>query len=67
MTTFALSKSGETYKQIVYAISGEEPPFAVGTQAVLYGTASEAYSVLVEGGTIQNFPRVEVAFYEQVN
>lgn len=67
VTTFALSKSGETYKQIVYAISSEEPPFAVGTQAVLYGTASEAYSVLVEGGTIQNFPRVEVAFYEQVN
>lgn len=67
VTTFALTKSGENYKQVVYAISSEEPPYSIGSKAVLYGTASETYTVLVEGGTIKNYPRVEVSFYEQAD
>lgn len=62
--TFALDKSGDTYKNIIYVIATEEPAYALGTRITLYGKASGAYSVLEEDGNIKNYPRVEAYFFE---
>lgn len=61
---FAMKKSGETYKEIVYVISGEAPGFAPGDQVILYGTADETYSRLTEGNTLESYPRVNAFLFE---
>ncbi len=61
---FALAKSGDTYKQICYAIFTEDPKVTEGAQGTLYGMAAETYSVLSEGGEIKMHPRIEGYFIE---
>ena len=61
---FAEKKSGETYKDFVYIISKQNPGFAVGDHVTVYGVASEIYSRLTEGNTVENFPRVEGMIFE---
>ena len=60
----ATSRSGENYKNIVYLICTEEPTFETGAKVTVYGTATGTYSKLIEGGTIETYPRVEAAFFE---
>lgn len=62
--TFALKKSGDTYKEIVYVITTQEPYYQVGDKIKLYGRASGAYSLLDADGDIKNYPRVEAYFFE---
>ena len=60
----ALKESKGQYSQIVYLICTQEPAFAVGDKVKAYGTASGTYSKLVEGGTLENYPRLQVAIIE---
>ena len=61
---FAEKKSGETYKDFVYIICTEDPSCAVNDHVKAYGVASEIYSRLTEGNTVENFPRVEGLIFE---
>lgn len=64
VVTLALTKSGSTYKDIVYLICTEEPPYAVDTQVKVYGRTNGAYSVLNDEGNVKNYPRLDVYFFE---
>lgn len=68
VVTLALTRNNSgTYKDIVYVICEEEPPFAVGTQVKLYGRASGSYSVLDDEGNVKNYPRLDAYFFDPVN
>ncbi len=61
---YALSKSGDNYKEICYVVFTEDPGVQPGAKGVLYGMAAETYSVLTEGGEIKMYPRIEGYFIE---
>lgn len=61
---YALDKSGDNYKEICYVIFTEDPAVSTGDEGVLFGMASETYSVLTEGGEIKMYPRIEGYFIE---
>lgn len=61
---YALSKSGDNYKEICYVVFTEDPGVQPGSMGVLYGMAAETYSVLTEGGEIKMYPRIEGYFIE---
>ena len=61
---FAMKKSGEIYKEILYAISADRPAFSAGDTVKMYGTADETYSRLSEGNTVENYPRVIAVLFE---
>ncbi len=64
---FALTKSGATYKDIVYLICKEEPQYAVFSKVKMYGTLSEnTYIEIVEGSGTSEYPRFELLFFESV-
>lgn len=65
LVKFALSKSGENYKEICYVIFTEDPAVSPGDFGTLYGTAAQTYSVMTEGGSISMFPRIEGYFIEK--
>ncbi len=65
---FALSKSGTTYKDIVYLICKEEPQYALFDKVRMYGTLSEnTYIEIVEGSGTSEYPRFELLFFEDVS
>ena len=61
---YADKKSGETYKDFVYIICAEDPGVSINDHVKAYGVASEIYSRLTEGNTVENFPRVEGLIFE---
>lgn len=62
--TFALSKSGENYKNILYVIANAEPQFAPGEKVKLYATVNGTYSLLNDKGEMKTYPRVIAHFFE---
>ena len=64
--TFALSKSGEKYKQITYVITETEPQYQEGDKVKVYARAAGSYSVLEADNTLKNYPRLEAYFFESV-
>lgn len=61
----ALSRSGSTYKDIVYVICKEDPGYAVGAQVKMYGTLSaESYIEVVEGSGTSEYPRFTAILFE---
>ena len=64
VVTVAMTKSGNTYKDIVYVICQEEPPLEEGTMLKVYGKASGAYSVINDEGNIKNYPRIDELYME---
>lgn len=65
---FAMTKSGSTYKNIVYLITNNEPTFTIGEKVVAYGYVGEQYSCLSENGAkIENFSRLNNVIFESAN
>ena len=63
--TFALSKSGEKYKQTTYVITETEPQYQEGDKVKVYAQISGTYSVLEADNTLKNYPRLEAFFFER--
>lgn len=64
LVKFAMTKSGENYKEMCYVIFSEQPVAEIGNQYTLYGMAAETYSIMTEGGTIKMYPRIEGYYLE---
>jgi len=64
LITFALTKSGTSYKNIIYVLTDEQPLFEAGEKAKLYGVISSTYSLLNADGNMKTYPRVEAYFLE---
>ena len=64
--TFALTKSGQSYKSIMYVIANQQPIFSVGEKAKMYGTIAGTYSLITDSGDVKTYPRVEAHFFEAV-
>ncbi len=64
----ALSKTGTTYKDIVYVISKTNPNYDIGTPVRMYGTLSESpYLEVLEGSGTSEYPRFNLVFFELDN
>ena len=63
--TFALSKSGEKYKQTTYVITETEPQYQEGDKVKVYAQIAGTYSVLEADNTLKNYPRLEAFFFER--
>lgn len=62
---FALTKSGSTYKDIVYVIAKADPGYAVGEKLKMYGTLSaEPYIEVVEGSGTSEYPKFTLTFFD---
>lgn len=64
LVTFALNKSGSTYKNLIYVLTDSQPLFAEGEKAKLYGVISSTYTLLDADGNTKTYPRVEAYFFE---
>ena len=64
--TFALSKSGETYKNMVYLIAKEDIAFGVGDKVTMYGTLSAHPYILTVDGDMYEYPRFDLSLFEAV-
>ncbi len=62
--TFALTKTGEKYKNITYVICEDEPIYQEGDKVKLYARAAGSYSVLEADNNLKNYPRLEAYFFE---
>ena len=64
VVTFAMTKSGSSYKDIVYLICREEPAFAEDAYVKVYGLAAGTFSEINDDGKIKSYPRIDVSFME---
>ena len=64
VVTFAMTKSGSSYKDIVYLICREEPAFAEDAYVKVYGLAAGTFSEINDDGKIKSYPRIDVSFTE---
>ena len=64
VVTFAMTKSGSSYKDIVYLICREEPAFAEEAYVKVYGLAAGTFSEISDDGKIKSYPRIDVSFME---
>ena len=64
VVTVALTKSGSNYKDVIYLICQEEPPYAEGAKVKVYGTISGTYAVQTADGYIKNYPRLNASLME---
>lgn len=61
---FALTKSGESYKNIIYVIANDQPFFQVGDKVTMYGDISGTYNLVNENGEMKSYPRVVAHVFE---
>ena len=62
---FALTKSGTTYKDIVYVIAKADPGYAAGAKLKMYGTLSaDPYIEVVEGSGTSEYPKFTLTFFD---
>ena len=64
VVTLALTKSGNSYKDVCYVICQEKPAYPMETKVRVYGTAAGTYTVLNEDGNVKSYPRIEAAFID---
>lgn len=64
VVTFAMTKSGSSYKDIVYLICREEPAFTEDAYVKVYGLAAGTFSEISDDGKIKSYPRIDVSFME---
>lgn len=67
VVTFALTKSGNSYKDVCYVICQEKPAYPSDAKVRVYGTAAGTYTVLNENGSVKTYPRIEAAIIDPAN
>ncbi|MBE5786783.1 MAG: hypothetical protein E7324_04500 [Clostridiales bacterium] len=67
VVTFALSKSGSNYKNLIYVICDGGPGFEAGEKCKLYAMADGTYSVLTNDGKDKTYPKVQAHFFESAD
>ena len=64
----AVNRSGSTYKDFIMVICKEDPALSQYQHVRLYGTLSEnRYIEIFEGGETNEYPRVELLMFEEID
>ncbi len=63
---FALSKSGDNYRNLMYLIADAKPQHNVGDQVRIYGNVDDSYELLSEGSGSRKYPRIRLSLMEDV-
>ncbi len=61
---FALSKSGDNYRNLMYLISDTQPLYGEGDQVRVFGTVNGKYTVMTEGSGSKDYPRIRLNVME---
>lgn len=64
---FALKKTGDNYRNIMYWITDTQPLYGEGDQVRAFGTVNGKYTVLSEGSGSHEYPRIRLELMEDAS